>query len=67
MDIYLGQIYPLWLCPVVIPDVPSMIPKGRADEKYIDIGIYGLTPKVKEYDLEKTTKKFEQFALENHG
>ena len=40
---------------------------GRKDGKYIDVGIYGLTPKVKEYDLEKTTKQFEKFAIENDG
>jgi len=62
------QVYPLWLCPLKIFNNPTIVhPSGRPDGKYIDIGIYGLTPKVKQYDLEKTTKRFEQFALENDG
>jgi hypothetical protein len=42
-------------------------PTGPQDEMFIDIGIYGKTPKTEAYDPEKTTKKFEKFSIDNNG
>jgi hypothetical protein len=40
-------------------------PTGPQDEMFIDIGIYGKTPKIKEYDPERTKNKLERFSIEN--
>ncbi|KAL4656040.1 delta(24)-sterol reductase-like [Arapaima gigas] len=61
------QVYPLWLCPFVLPSQPGMVhPKGDEDELYVDIGAYG-EPKVKHFQARASTRQLEKFVREVHG
>ena len=61
------QIYPIWLCPFLLPSHPGMLrtPSGK-DEMFIDIGVYGV-PKCKDFDAVKTTRAVERFVQEKKG
>lgn len=41
-------------------------PKGDEDEMFVDIGAYG-RPQIQNYRSIDTTKKLEQFVMENDG
>jgi len=61
------ELYPLWLCPFVLPSVPGLVhPKRDRDELYVDIGAYG-TPKVTKYDPVDTTRRIEAYVRRQHG
>ncbi|XP_050995101.1 delta(24)-sterol reductase [Labeo rohita] len=61
------RVYPLWLCPFVLPNQPGMVhPKGDEDELYVDIGAYG-EPKVKHFEAKSSTRQLEKFVREVHG
>ncbi|KAL2089571.1 hypothetical protein ACEWY4_014259 [Coilia grayii] len=61
------QVYPLWLCPFLLPSQPGMVhPKGDEDELYVDIGAYG-EPKTKHFQARATTRQLEKFVRDVHG
>jgi len=63
----LTQIYPLWLCPFKLYDVPGIIhPHGNNDVMYIDIGAYG-SPKRDSFNGPATVKEIEAFVMEKKG
>uniref|UniRef100_A0A673N5V3 Delta(24)-sterol reductase n=1 Tax=Sinocyclocheilus rhinocerous TaxID=307959 RepID=A0A673N5V3_9TELE len=62
-----SKVYPLWLCPFVLPNQPGMVhPKGDEDELYVDIGAYG-EPKVKHFEARSSTRQLEKFVRDVHG
>jgi len=62
------QVYPIWLCPCRYFHHPGLahLPKD-SDEMYIDIGIYGLSPKKGDFDVETKIRKMEKFTTECKG
>ena len=64
------QLYPLWLCPFILPNEPGMVhPRGASGDDavmYVDIGAYG-TPLVSNYHPRDTTRKVEQFVSKCKG
>ncbi|XP_071850422.1 delta(24)-sterol reductase-like [Apostichopus japonicus] len=61
------KMYPLWLCPFVLPNQPGMFhPPGDEDGLYIDIGAFG-TPKAENYSALKTIRKLEEYEREVNG
>ncbi|XP_013414441.1 delta(24)-sterol reductase [Lingula anatina] len=61
------KLYPLWLCPFYLPNLPGMVhPKGDKDAMYVDIGAYG-EPKVNNFDPVKTTRNIEEFVRKVQG
>jgi delta24-sterol reductase len=59
------EIYPIWLCPCATSKRPGMMSPNP--ELYVDVGIYGTTPKVEEYDPERSTRLVEEFARTHAG
>ncbi len=60
------QVYPIWLCPFILPNDPGMVhPKSDAEQMYVDIGLYGV-PKRK-FDAKGTTRKIESLVAECDG
>lgn len=61
------NVYPVWLCPFVLPDNPGMVyPKSRKETLYVDIGLYGV-PKVKNFMAIETMKKIEKYVTDING
>ncbi|MBN3286388.1 DHC24 reductase, partial [Polyodon spathula] len=61
------NVYPLWLCPFVLPSQPGMVhPKGNEDELYVDIGAYG-EPSSKQFEAQASMRQLEKFVREVHG
>ncbi|XP_063399264.1 delta(24)-sterol reductase-like isoform X1 [Mytilus trossulus] len=61
------EMYPLWLCPFKLYNLPGMIhPQGASDEMYVDIGAYG-APKTKQYEAKRTTRKLEAYVSKVNG
>lgn len=61
------NVYPLWLCPFILPSHPGMIhPKGNEAELYVDIGAYG-EPKTKHFDAKASMRQLEKFVRDVHG
>lgn len=61
------QVYPLWLCPFLLPPGRGMVhPKGQEEELYVDIGAYG-EPKVKHFEAKASTRQLEKFVRDVHG
>ncbi|MEQ2219537.1 Delta(24)-sterol reductase, partial [Xenoophorus captivus] len=61
------NVYPLWLCPFLLPPGRGMVhPKGQQEELYVDIGAYG-EPKVKHFEARASTRQLEKFVREVHG
>ncbi|XP_006005558.1 delta(24)-sterol reductase [Latimeria chalumnae] len=61
------NIYPLWLCPFILPSQPGMVhPKGNEDELYVDIGAYG-EPKVKHFEAKASMRQLEKYVQDVHG
>jgi delta24-sterol reductase len=64
----LVHVYPIWLCPAVYWSKPGRgKPFTAPAEMYIDVGIYGNTPKTDTYDHVQTTKQMEKFVIANKG
>lgn len=60
-------MYPLWLCPFKLYNLPGMIhPQDASDEMYVDIGAYG-APKTKQYEAKRTTRKLEAYVSRVNG
>ena len=61
------QVYPLWLCPFLLPPGRGMVhPNGQEEELYVDIGAYG-EPKVKRFEAKASTRQLEKFVRDVHG
>ncbi|XP_022101668.1 delta(24)-sterol reductase-like [Acanthaster planci] len=61
------NLYPLWLCPFLLPSQPGLVhPEGNEDEMYVDLGAYG-TPKRKGFHFVETTRRVEEFVRSVHG
>lgn len=61
------NLYPLWLCPFVLPDDPGMLqPAARKQQMYVDIGAYGV-PKTKQFEAVATTRRLEAFVRQVKG
>ncbi|XP_061594078.1 delta(24)-sterol reductase [Cololabis saira] len=61
------NVYPLWLCPFLLPPGRGMVhPKGQQEELYVDIGAYG-EPKVKHFEAKASTRQLEKFVRDVHG
>ncbi|XP_047443506.1 delta(24)-sterol reductase [Mugil cephalus] len=61
------SVYPLWLCPFLLPPGRGMVhPKGQEEELYVDIGAYG-EPKVKHFEAKASTRQLEKFVRDVHG
>nr|DBA17970.1 TPA: hypothetical protein GDO54_016272 [Pyxicephalus adspersus] len=61
------KVYPLWLCPFILPSHPGMVhPKGNDAELYVDIGAYG-EPKTKHFDAKVCMRNLEKFVRDVHG
>ncbi|XP_072560109.1 delta(24)-sterol reductase-like [Paramormyrops kingsleyae] len=61
------HVYPMWLCPFVLPSQPGMVhPKGDEDELYVDIGAYG-EPRLKHFEARASTRQLEKFVRDVHG
>jgi delta24-sterol reductase len=61
------NLYPVWLCPFVLPQLPGLVhPVKQNEEFYVDIGLYG-TPKNTNYNAQSTTRRLESFVRNVHG
>lgn len=61
------DMYPLWLCPFKLFNLPGMVhPRGTSDEMYVDIGAYG-APKAKNYEAKATTRNLEAYVNKVNG
>lgn len=61
------NVFPLWLCPFILPANVGMVhPKGNDEKLYIDIGMYGV-PKVNNFHPEKSTRKVEKYVTDVSG
>jgi delta24-sterol reductase len=67
------SIYPLWLCPMAIPESKNGLglihpyqEKDNVDIMFVDIGAYGIGS-VKDFDGETALRSCEQFVIENDG
>lgn len=64
---FIFQVYPLWLCPFLLPPGRGMVhPKGQEEELYVDIGAYG-EPRVKHFEAKASTRQLEKFVRDVHG
>ncbi|XP_043236825.1 delta(24)-sterol reductase-like [Amphibalanus amphitrite] len=61
------EIYPLWLCPFVLPADPGFLqPASGKEQMYIDIGAYGV-PRTVNFDAVKTGRRIEKFVISVGG
>ncbi|XP_069088714.1 delta(24)-sterol reductase [Pleurodeles waltl] len=61
------SVYPLWLCPFILPSQPGMVhPKGDEAELYVDIGAYG-EPKRKHFQAKASMRQLEKYVRDVHG
>ncbi|RHY34550.1 hypothetical protein DYB32_000869 [Aphanomyces invadans] len=61
------KVYPLWLCPFVLPSRPGMLQTNAAgDTLFVDIGAYGV-PHVANFHPVHTTRRIEAFVRDNDG
>lgn len=61
------NVYPLWLCPFILPPGRGMVhPRGEEEELYVDIGAYG-EPKVKHFEAKASTRQLEKFVRDVNG
>ncbi|KAI1692466.1 FAD binding domain-containing protein [Ditylenchus destructor] len=64
---YEVEIYPLWLCPFILPSQPGMLRNRSGQNKlYVDIGVYGNSTLPK-YEPVKSTRKLEKYVREVQG
>ncbi|KAJ8918729.1 hypothetical protein NQ315_015049 [Exocentrus adspersus] len=60
------NVFPLWLCPFILPANPGMVhPKGQV-KLYVDIGMYGV-PKVDHFHPEISTRRVEKYVTDVNG
>ncbi|KAJ2940993.1 hypothetical protein O0L34_g13118 [Tuta absoluta] len=61
------QVYPIWLCPFKLFNLPGQLKVHSGDwQMFVDIGVYGV-PKAKGYVTEPSTRRVESFVMKNHG
>lgn len=60
------KIYPVWVCPFVLKETPSMVHRKHSDDIYLDIGVYGTTL-LPTYNAVETTRKMEKFVRDQQG
>ncbi|XP_792094.3 delta(24)-sterol reductase [Strongylocentrotus purpuratus] len=61
------EMYPLWLCPFVLPALPGMVhPLGNQEELFVDIGAYG-NPKNPNFHFRDSTRKVEEHVRKVNG
>lgn len=61
------KMYPLWICPFLLPAQPGMVhPHGDEDELYVDIGAYG-NPQTANFHYIETVRRLEKFVRDTHG
>ena len=61
------RIYPIWLCPFVLDNLPGMLHHhNNRPEMYVDVGIYGNVVKIP-YDAKTKTRQIEQFLRDERG
>ncbi|KAK3089419.1 hypothetical protein FSP39_003484 [Pinctada imbricata] len=61
------EMYPLWLCPFMLYDLPGMVhPNTGKDEMYVDIGAYG-APKAATWEAVKSTRAIEAYVRKVKG
>ncbi|XP_077981530.1 delta(24)-sterol reductase-like [Glandiceps talaboti] len=61
------KLYPLWLCPMLLPNIPGLVhPAGNKDEMFIDIGAYG-EPKQPGFVAKETVRRLEEFVRSVDG
>lgn len=60
------KMYPVWLCPLLLPKNPGLVHPKQNEEMYIDVGLYG-APKALDYEAVNTTRKVESFVRRLHG
>ncbi|XP_068599860.1 delta(24)-sterol reductase [Brachionichthys hirsutus] len=61
------NVYPLWLCPFLLPPGKGMVhPKGQEEELYVDVGAYG-EPRVKHFEANASVRQLEKFVRDVHG
>ncbi|CAH2006232.1 unnamed protein product [Acanthoscelides obtectus] len=62
------NIFPIWLCPFLLPPNPGMVhPKQMQNaELYVDVGVYGV-PAVKNFKPKESTRKLEEYVRKVHG
>ena len=62
------SIYPIWICPFTLPNNPGMLRTASGEEEmFVDVGVYGVVPKHRNYDPVKTTRAVEHFVREKKG
>lgn len=64
----LVNVYPIWICPFILPYNPGMVhPKNQnQSELFVDIGLYG-TPNVKTFNPRETTRNIERHVIDSDG
>ncbi|KAG5885059.1 hypothetical protein JTB14_018289 [Gonioctena quinquepunctata] len=62
------DVYPIWLCPFILPQNPGMVhPENTNSSKlYVDIGLYGV-PKVDNFDPREATRQIEKYVRDVKG
>jgi delta24-sterol reductase len=63
------QLYPLWLCPMKLYDVPGFVQPKIEETMFVDIGAYGVPESARrgEFDGETSGKVVEAFVAEHKG
>ncbi|XP_069693049.1 delta(24)-sterol reductase-like [Periplaneta americana] len=63
------QVYPVWLCPFILPNDPGMVhPADDREELYVDVGVYGVPKDTgKQYHAVNTTRAIEDFVAKVDG
>ena len=63
------QLYPLWLCPMKLFDVPGFVQPKIDEHMFVDIGAYGVPESARrgEFDGEASGKVVEAFVAEHKG
>lgn len=64
----LVNVYPVWLCPFLLPNNPGMLQpaKGMESDLYVDIGVYGV-PKDRRFHPVDTTRAIEDLVEKSKG
>lgn len=60
--------YPLWLCPMRIPETPvrGMVNPTATEQMFVDVGIYG-EPAIENYKAKDTARKLEKYVRQVEG
>ncbi|XP_055537754.1 delta(24)-sterol reductase-like [Wyeomyia smithii] len=64
----LVNVYPIWLCPFLLPRNPGMLmpSNGMDEDLYVDIGVYGV-PKDRRFNASETTRAIEDLVEKSKG